>query len=98
MVLDNQGLTVRDVAIDTLPVANPEPGGATFIDVPAVVRGVIDFIDGEAIDWTARNAALDGLKAALETKHGPGRYEGGIGGPGRPDDPFVGYFSWTLIR
>lgn len=98
MVLDIEGLTVRDVVVETRQDPNPEPGGPTFITVPDTVRGVIDFVDGEVIDWDARNAALAALKAALEAEHGPGRYEGGIGGPGCPDNPFVGYFAWVIAR
>lgn len=98
MALEIEGLTVRDVVIETREAVNPEPGGPTFVTVPAVVRGALEFAEAGAIDWPSRNATLDALKAALEAEHGPGRYEGGIGGPGSPDNPFVGYFSWTLTR
>lgn len=98
MALDVEGLTVRDVVVEMRSTPSPGPGGTTFVPVPDTVRGLIDFADAEAIDWNERNAALDRLKAALDAEYGPGRYEGGIGCPGSPDNPFVGYFAWVIAR
>lgn len=98
MALDIEGLTVRDVVIETRQAPNPEPGGPTFVTVADTVRGVIDFSDGAVIDWPGRNDALGRLKAALAAEYGPGRYEGGIGSPEAPDNPFVGYFGWVIAR
>ena len=98
MALEIEGLTVRDIVVETREAANPEPGGPTFITVADTVRGAIDFADADVIDWSGRNDALGRLKAALAAEYGAGRYEGGIGSPEAPDNPFVGYFAWVLAR